>query len=234
MKKAVAFVGMASLVLSAVPAFADVNSSAIKIETRNSGTIDNYTSAKAETGGNWAGGSKGGRGGKGGEVEVDGSGDYNNGGASAGFGGHGGIADIGGTVKTGDADAHSSTENFLNSTDVDVDLYGEDLNSSKIKVETYNDTDNCECEGDDNNIKNRTKSRARTGDNSSEGSEGGKGGKGGDVEASSGDNNNGGAYAGDAGHGGSSNDGGWVETGDADAMSEVVNVVNETLVRVRL
>ncbi|MFZ2522043.1 MAG: hypothetical protein WAX44_01770 [Minisyncoccia bacterium] len=232
MKKAIALVGMASMVLSAVPALASVNSSFIKIETNNTGSIDNYTSAKAETGSNWAGGSLGGRGGKGGEVEVDGSGDYNNGGALAGFGGHGGIADIGGTVRTGNADAQSSTENFLNTTDVDVDLWGEDVNSSKIKIETNNDS--CGCENETNHVQNRTKSRARTGDNSADGSEGGAGGKGGDVEASSGDNNNGGAFAGDAGHGGSSNDGGWIETGDSTATSEVVNVVNESLVRVRL
>jgi hypothetical protein len=233
MKKVVSFVTTASLLLSAVPALADVNSSFIKIETSNTGSIENHTSAKSETGGNWAGGSRGGRGGSGGDVEVDGSGDYNNGGAVAGDGGTGGNSDIGGTVSTGNADAHATTENTLNDTFVDMDLYGEDVNSSKIKVLTSNYSDNCECD-DSNVIDNRTKARARTGDNDADGSKGGKGGSGGDVEASTGDNNNGGSEAGWGGNGGSSSDGGWIETGAATSNASAVNVLNATLVRVRL
>jgi len=218
-----------AMIAVATPAFASVNSSYIKIETTNSGSIDNTTKAKAETGGNWAGGSKGGRGGSAGDVGAS-SGDYNNGGATAGDGGDGGDADIGGTVYTGDAEANAGTANSLNTTDVDVDLGGEDMNSSKLKIETDN-SDKCDC----NEIKNTTKARARTGDNNAEGSKGGKGGSGGDVDVSgSGDNNNGGATAGDGGEGGKGDDGGLVDTGVSTANSGTINILNQTLVRVRL
>src|SRR3989344_4545806 len=230
MKKVISLMAVVAFVLSAAPALADVNSSKIKIETKRSGSIDNYTSAKAETGGNWAGGSDAGKGGSGGDVEVDGSGDNNNGGASAGEGGDGGDAGIGGTVLTGDANADAGTVNSLNTTDVDVDLYGEDMNSSELEIKTeYKD---CEC----NNIDNTTKARARTGGNDADGSDAGKGGSGGDVEVEDGDsdNNNGGASAGDGGNGGESSDGGWVETGVATSNAGSVNILNATLVRVRL
>lgn len=229
MTKVISGLAVLAMVAFASPALADVNSSYIKIQTTNSGSIDNYTSAKAETGSNWAGGSKGGRGGSGGDVEVNGSGDYNNGGATAGEGGEGGAADIGGTVTTGDANADAGSVNTLNTTDVDVDLYGEDMNSSELKIIT----DNSDC-GCANNIDNRTKARAHTGDNDAEGSKGGEGGSGGEVEANSGDNNNGGATAGDGGKGGKSSDGGWVDTGVATSNAGSVNVLNATLVRVRL
>lgn len=214
----------------ATPAFAAMNSSKISIEIDNSGSIVNSTSAKAQTGGNWAGGSKGGRGGSGGDVEVDGSGDYNNGGATAGDGGNGGNGALGGSVFTGDANADAGSANTLNYTDVDVDLYGEDMNSSKVKL----DVDNGGCECDDSSIVDTTRARARTGDNNADGSKGGKGGYGGDVEAGSGDENNGGATAGEGGNGGAGGAGGWVETGEATANAGSLNQLNVTFARVRL
>ena len=112
-----------AFVLSAAPALADVNSSKIKIETKSSGSIDNYTSAKAETGGNWAGGSDAGKGGSGGDVEVeDGDSDNNNGGASAGDGGNGGESSDGGWVETGVATSNAGSVNILNATLVRVRL----------------------------------------------------------------------------------------------------------------
>src|SRR3989344_6926016 len=144
MKKLLAAAPARAVLGFATRAFASVNSSYIKIETSNSGSISNYTSAKAETGGNWAGGSEGCEGGEGGEVENDG-GDYNNGGATAGDGGNGGDASAGGLVETGRAEADAGSVNTLNTTDVDMDLGGEDVNSSKIKIET--DNESCGCEG---------------------------------------------------------------------------------------
>ena len=232
LNRAVALSMTAALVLSllaiAMPASAAMNSSSIKIEVENSGTITNTTSAKASTGGNLAGGSTGGSGGSGGDIEVD-DGDNNNGGALAGEGGNGGNAGIGGTVFTGDADAEAGTLNSLNATDVDVDLWGEDMNSSEIKVKVENEDHH-----DGNTISNVTRAKARTGDNNAAGSTGGNGGTGGEVEVDDGDNNNGGAEAGDGGNGGAGADGGWVETGIATSLSGSVNVLNTTLVRVRL
>lgn len=229
MKKTLAIGLAVAMFAFAGTVFADVNSSSISITTTNAGSIDNYTSAKAETGGNWAGGSFGGNGGEGGEVEAE-DGDFNNGGATAGNGGNGGNADIGGTVTTGDANADAGTLNTLNTTDVDVDLYGENMNSSSLVVDT--DNDNCGC---DNNIDNHTKARARTGGNDAQGSEGGEGGEGGDVEVDDdGDNNNGGATGGSGGSGGTGAAGGWVVTGVATSNAGSVNVLNATLVRVRL
>lgn len=230
---AVATVAAFALVLAfaATPASASMNSSSIKILVDNSGSIDNTTKAKAETGGNWAGGSKGGRGGSGGDVEVEnGGGDYNNGGADAGNGGNGANASAGGLVTTGDANADAGTVNSLNTTDVEVDLYGEDMNSSKIKLDVDNDQ-GCDCE---NNIDNTTRARARTGGNDADGSKGGSGGSGGDVEAEDGDNNNGGASAGHGGHGGTGGIGGEVWTGEATANAGTVNVLNAVLARVLL
>lgn len=230
---AVATVAAFALVLAfaATPASASMNSSYIKIEVDNNGSIDNTTKAKAETGGNWAGGSKGGRGGSGGDVEVDGSGDYNNGGADAGNGGNGANANTGGLVTTGDANADAGTVNSLNTTDVEIDLYGEDMNSSKVKLDVDNG-DRCECES---NIDNTTRARARTGGNSADGSEGGKGGSGGEIEVDgNGDNNNGGASAGNGGTGGTGGLGGEVWTGEANANAGTVNVLNAVLARILL
>ena len=154
----------------------------------------------------------------------------NNGGASAGNGGNGGNASAGGLVNTGDANADAGSLNSLNTNDVDVDLYGEDMNSSKVKVEL--DNGDCGCQG--SAIQNYTKARARTGDNSADGSRGGKGGYGGEIEAGNGDNNNGGAEAGNGGTGGAGGLGGEVTTGEATANSGVVNVLNDNIVRVRL
>jgi hypothetical protein len=233
MKKVIAAVTTLALLGFATPAFASVNSSYIKIETSNSGSISNTTEAKADTGDNYAGGSYGGNGGSGGDVEA-GKGDGNNGGATAGDGGNGGNASAGGLVDTGDASADAGSINKLNTTDVKMDLDGEDINSSKVKIETDND-EGCGC----NTISNTTRAKADSGDNTAKGSRGGKGGRGGDVEAyggwwSSTDGNNGGAEAGKGGTGGAGGIGGEVRTGAATSNAGAVNVLNTTMVRVRL
>ena len=215
---------------------AAINSSAIRIEISNTGVINNTTKAKAETGGNTAQGSTGGNGGVGGNV-TSGSGDYNNGGASGGNGGNGGNASDGGWVETGDANANAGTENSLNGSDIEVDLTnavstGEDVNSTYIGAEIKNGNDEeCQCKPE---INNTTKARARTGGNTAQGSVGGNGDNGGQVTSGSGDYNNGGASAGTGGAGGSGGIGGTVKTGVASSTAGTVNLLNTTLIRVRL
>ncbi len=215
---------------------AAVNSSNIRVEVKNNGTINNTTSAKAHTGENYAEGSFGGDGGTGGDVTASGVGDYNNGGAEAGNGGNGGGAGPGGLVNTGDATADAGTENSLNGTDVEIDLTnamstGEDMNSTYIGVDVKNGTKDCECTSE---INNTTRARARTGENYAEGSFGGDGDDGGDVTAGSGDYNNGGAEAGNGGHGGTSDLGGEVKTGKAVSEAGTINLLNTTLIKVKL
>src|SRR3989338_3494053 len=129
---------------------AAVNSTNITVYTKNKGTINNTTEAKAHTGHNTAEGSTAGDGGYGGDVEANddagSGGDYNNGGASAGDGGNGGDSGPGGLVNTGNATSNAGTNNSLNCTDVDIDLLGADVNSTYIGVETKNGSRGCECE----------------------------------------------------------------------------------------
>ena len=227
---AVAMVG--AMVLSffafALPASAAVNSTKINIVTTNRGTINNTTQSDSHTGQNFAAGSVGGTGGLGGDVTSAGS--ENNGGASAGNGGNGGNGGAGGLVQTGNATATAGTENALNSTDAEVDLGGcgcGDINSVTIDVITDN--------GDiANNIDNLTQSRARSGQNLALGSRGGNAGNGGVVNGGAGNENNGGASAGTGGAGGAGGLGGEVSTGNASSTSGTINLLNTSILRVRI
>jgi len=215
------------------PSPAAINSSIIKIEANNSGSITSTTTSSASTGGNEAQGSRGGRGGRGGDVEAeaeDGDANGNNGGALAGDGGAGGNASFGGFVKTGTSTSVAVTDNGLNDTDIGIDV-GNLINSTLIKVEVDNDNDNCRC----NVLDNKTRSRARTGGNDALGSYGGGGGSGGEVEAEADDGdangNNGGAVAGNGGTGGTGAAGGFVESGVADSFASTTNRANTTRIR---
>jgi len=215
---------------------AAVNSSSITITTTNRGTIDNDTTSTAWTGANRAGGSEGGRGGDGGDVES-GAGDYNNGGAGTGAGGDGGDAAAGGLVNTGDATADAGTTNSLNNSDVEVDLTlggAGDINSTSVAVDTDNQL--CQCDSKVNNIDNVTDADARTGANRARGSEGGNADDAGEIESdgTDGDYNNGGATTGNGGDGGAGGLGGEVNSGDADATSGAINLLNTTITRVRI
>jgi len=215
-------------------AYAAVNSSSITITTTNRGTIDNYTSARSHTGNNTALGSTGGKGGQGGDVVS--AGNNNNGGATTGNGGNGGNGGDGGLVDTGDATATAGTENSLNETDAEIDFStsGGDVNSTSVDVITDNnigDTEPCDCV---NNIDNRTKARAYSGDNTANGSEGGDGERGGAITGGSGDFNNGGAGTGDGGDGGDGDLGGTILTGAASSTSATLNLLNTVIARVRI
>ena len=212
-------------------AYAAVNSSSITITTTNRGTIDNYTSARSHTGNNTALGSTGGKGGQGGDVVS--AGNNNNGGATTGNGGNGGNGGDGGLVDTGDATATAGTENSLNETDAEIDFStsGGDVNSTSVDVVTDNTQTGCDCP---NNIDNRTKARAKSGDNTANGSVGGDGERGGAITGGQGDFNNGGAGTGDGGDGGDGSIGGTILTGSASSTSATLNLLNTVLLRVRL
>ncbi len=80
---------------------------------------------------------------------------------------------------------------------------------------------------------NETNAGANTGGNLAGGSNAGDGGNGGDIE-NEGDGNQRvrGSGTGNGGRGGDSSDGGYVQTGDADAEANTVNVVNSNVTEV--
>ena len=82
-------------------------------------------------------------------------------------------------------------------------------------------------------ITNVTQADSNTGSNLALGSVGGSGARGGDI-TSSGSNNNGGATSGSGGAGGAGGLGGTIGTGAANATSGTINLLNTTLVRVRI
>ena len=207
------------------PVARNINSSSITMNIANRGSINNTTQADSHTGQNIALGSIGGLGGFGGSV-TSGAGDENNGGAQAGNGGNGGSSGAGGLVTTGNASADANTINEANSTGVDIGSEcgcGGEINGLTLGVSIDNDAP----------IINTTQGRARTGQNLSLGSAGGNGGVGGNVGGGAGDENNGGASAGTGGSGGTGGPGGAVGTGNAGSTSSTLNLLNNTLIRVR-
>jgi len=224
----VAIVAAAMILATAVPAFAAVNSTRITITTTNQGSISSNTQADSHTGQNIALGSQGGAGGSGGSV-TGGGGSENNGGAAAGNGGNGGNGGAGGFVQTGNASANAGSENSLNGTDVEVDFTCDcgDINSVTLDVATDNDDV-------DNTIESNTQARGRSGQNLALGSLGGSGGTGGGIDGAGGSENNGGATAGHGGAGGTGGLGGEIITGNASSTSGSLNLLNTTIVRVRL
>ncbi len=177
----------------------DENNS-VYISVTNDGKIDNKTEAKADTGGNWAGGSYGGDGGsagdggKGGDAAVAGGGGWcweccntcggSDSEANGGDGGNGGDANggdagPGGLVTTGDADASAGTVNTLNTVDIEVEGCGcEEEPECCIPPWLRRDVDNHVKVKvkNDGKIENKTKAKAETGDNDADGSFGGDGG----------------------------------------------------------
>jgi hypothetical protein len=210
----------------------------VNIVVANSGEVLNITSAKASTGGNWAGGSFGGdagngaEGGDGGNASVDGLGEANGGnGGNGGYGGQGGNGGAGGLVETGDAEADAGTQNMVNSTDIDVaqadcgcdnEVHGWYDEWGNFHQFRQRDVDNSINIGVLNagGVLNETEAKAKTGYNDAEGSEGGEGGNGdqggngGDADAAAWESEcgcdayGGHANAGDAGHGGVGGNGG--------------------------
>jgi hypothetical protein len=191
------------------------NSVTIKVD--NNATVINTTTADADTGDNYAGGSEGGdgdeggNGGSGGDAEDNESnGDNNAGdGGNGGAGGDGGVGGPGGLIVTGNAEANAGTVNTVNSTDIEVEGCGCEDEEDGDDMPWYmrffgghdrggdRDTDNSVYVDVDNDatVINKTDADADTGDNAAKGSEGGdgdeggNGGSGGDAEDNEGADN---------------------------------------------
>lgn len=89
-------------------------------------------------------------------------------------------------------------------------------------------------------INNTTSATASTGGNTAGGSEGGRGGRGGSVRANGGGilspsiGNNGGATGGAGGAGGAGAEGGFIQTGPANANASTTNILNRLRIRINL
>ncbi len=205
-------------------------------------------------------GDNGGSGGSGGNADTGGYGNANGGaGGAGGNGGSGGSGGLGGEIHTGDATASATSANVVNSTDIEVVGCGCDEVPPPCDCWYYHpprrNVDNSVTIAVDNSadVDSTTKAKADTGDNSAEGSaggdgsNGGSGGSGGDADANydyywwyeygwygpGGDANGGdGGDGGNGGRGGDGGPGGLIRTGNADAQSDSLNVVNTALVRV--
>jgi len=204
------------------------------ISLHSKAVVMNDSRTTANTGGNLADGSFGGAGGAGGDI-ANGGGEQDVEEATTGDGGNGGGAGLGGFVQSGDALAESSVANTVNSTVIRINGCGCDLGSSRVKIRT----------NDFAMVKNRTMTRANTGDNGALGSYAGDGGAGGDIdngiygEGEYGDNEEESGQevddstTGNGGTGGNASDGGQVLTGTATTRSAIANIVNSNRIRVR-
>lgn len=222
--------------------------SRVHISLHNAAMIVNETNAAANTGGNSADGSYGGSGGDAGSIENN-SGEQDVEGATTGSGGSGGSGAFGGAVQTGNALADTSVSNDVNGTVVRVSDCACEEAIGRVHVRTNNFA----------LLGNRTMTAANSGDNDALGSYAGDGGEGGDIEngGSGHDNehegpealnnkegnghegNHGGdqeiddSTTGSGGSGGSASDGGSILTGQATSRVAIVNLVNNSLIRVR-
>lgn len=89
-------------------------------------------------------------------------------------------------------------------------------------------------------INNNTSANASTGGNTAGGSKGGRGGRGGSIRANGGGfgspsiGNNGGATAGNGGAGGAGAEGGFIQSGNANANASTTNILNRIRIRIGL
>jgi len=199
----------------ASPAFAsdDLN---IKVKNDNHAYVKNDVNVKASTGGNDAnGGYAGGGAGNGGDVIDSDDDNFGGNGGNAGNGGDGGL------IGTGDALVGSLIVNDVNFNDTDIEV-------------------DCDCDSDvddvtvtNNNyaeVGNWVDVYAGTGNNNADGGSAGNNGAGNGGDVIDSDDDNFGGNGGDAGDGGW---GGVIVTGDAGAGSEIVNLVNTNITRIR-
>ena len=202
----------------------------VHISLHGDAMVMNHVETKADTGDNSADGSYAGDGGNGGDIENE-YGEQDVEGATTGNGGTGGNSGFGGAVQTGDATAESTVGNDVNSATVTVDNCGCDATSSLNRIRVHL--------RDSAFLMNSIRTKADTGDNYADGSYAGSGGNGGDIENEGGDGDDNAdqevddATTGSGGNGGTSSDGGSVLTGAATSRTNLVNLVNSRLVRVR-
>lgn len=198
----------------------------VRVSSHNSATITNNVNSRANTGGNWAGGSYGGDAGSGGDIEAGKNGDVD--GAGTGAGGNGGGSSDGGQITTGPALTETLVVNAANSnnTRVSDDCGCEDNRGDRevnVRVRSNNNA----------TVTNNVDSRANTGRNNAEGSHAGDGGHGGDIEAGHWDGDVDDSGTGRGGNGGNSGFGGTVITSGAGTSTAVVTVLNRNVTRVR-
>lgn len=192
-------------------------------------------------------------------VENGGNGGAGGDAGDGGDGGDGGLGGDGGVITTGNARALSTITNKLNWTLVEVDdqCACDDLlylfpfkKKGDVNVNVRSNA----------NAQNDIETKANTGKNDADGGDGGEGGHGGNGDGDGGNGGDGGdageeygyewfvpsaeanggngGAGGDAGDGGDGGDGagaGWgglIQTGDADAESHILNVLNRHVVRV--
>jgi len=202
--------------------------SGVEISIASHAMVMNHVETKADTGDNSADGSYAGDGGTGGDIENE-YGEQDVEGATTGNGGTGGNSGFGGAVQTGDATASSAVANTINSTVIRIDDCACNGSLGKVRVRLHNSAF----------LMNSIRTKADTGDNYADGSYAGSGGNGGDIENEGGDGDDNAdqevddATTGSGGNGGTSSDGGSVLTGAATSRTNLVNLVNSRLVRVR-
>ena len=192
------------------------------IYNRNSAVVNNMIMTRANTGLNMADGSYAGDGGSGGAI-VNSSGDVEQSGTGAGW--TGGNAGVGGTIATGNATATSDVTNLVNSNLTDINRCGCSATST-----------DCDCSND--RIRNQNRAfvgngvltDASSGINNAVGSYAGDGGAGGAI-VNNGDEVDS-STTGPGANGGTSAAGGYIQTGDANSLTTVINVVNRNLTRI--
>lgn len=223
------------LAAAAFPVFADV-----LVENGNSAVVTNVVTSGANSGGNWAGGSEGGKGGRGGRIANDG-GSQNVNSAETGNGGNGGDAGVGGTITTGDALANANLDNTVNDNDTNIDLCGCNPEHPTSEQTGHNVTVR---NGNSADVLNAVTAGADTGNNDADGSRGGRGGKGGDIynggegqpegpATVGGSQNVNSSKTGKGGTGGAGADGGLVTTGHSESNAMATSVTNRNVTRIK-
>ena len=240
--KKIAILIIPIFLLSAIPVLASSNN---KVVNMNGAMVHNEVMVGANTGRNLADGSYGGSGGSGGNISnIDGSeenGDVRD--SVTGRGGDGGAAAIGGTVVTGDATVTALVSNDVNNNLTTVDYCAcEKLDEDCCENSEEDCCENSEEDCCDENIRvknmnfamldNRLIVGANTGRNDALGSYGGEGGGGGSIK-NSGDGDVDGSTTSLGGNGGAGGEGGVVQTGASVAISELMNMVNTNITRIR-
>lgn len=199
----------------------------VLIRSESHAYVFNHTNARAETGKNTAGGSRGGNAGNGGGIFSNGQAQDIEG-VTTGAGGNGGLASDGGLITTGNATATARTSNLVNATNIAVNrcaCEGEDDGATRVVSRTHT------------LLYNDTYSNARTGENTARGSRGGDAGNGGVIRATDGNEDEGEGQelddvtTGNGGQGGAAGLGGTVTSGAAHSHANTDNIVNRVRVR---
>lgn len=233
MKKTIAYIAIFAFALSATPALAfgnpwgnggggSTSSSDISVNTSNSATVTNTVTTKASSGDNTSNGGDSmseTSSSEGGWSQFSNSKkgwnwNNNNNNTRAESHARGGN---GGSIATGEAIATTEIENYVNTTETDIEdscgceengnpFFGRRSSSRSIDVDNDNTA----------NVSNTVETKARSGDNTSNGG-----------------NAHGHTTGRDGYNDSTAGSGGTITTGRADSFSSVVNVINSNVTRIR-